>query len=690
MFEFHRLKTVQSLNKAGNIFHGARTVERDHGDDVLKSRRLHLDQRAPHAGAFHLKDAADFAAGEEGKGVFGGFALIGDVVEAVFDAVALLDEAGGLAHHREGAEAEEVNLEEADGFEDGEFVLGDGAGDAGFGAAHERGVMLQLAVGDDDGGGMDAGVAGDAFELHGRFEQFLDPLFLAVEFEQLLAVEFVALGEAVLDGDGFAGDAGDELGDAVDQGEIDALGAADIAHGGLGFHAVEGGDLGDLAFAELFNGVADHLFALVVGVIEVKVRHGDAAGVEEALEDEVIFEGVDAGDADAVGDERAGARTAHIPPDVAAAGKVAEVGDDQVVDVEAHLVDGFQLALFAFLDIGVAGALGIEALDAQLGQVAEVGFIGKPLWDGQVGQVIGGVFEVHFAHFGDAQSVVEGAGRQVDEGAEGVFHLGAALEEVGAVAHAHAVLLADLDAGLDAEEDVMRAAVLLAHIVHVVGGDQLQAELLGPGDQGLVDGDQVGDRVFLQLDKEIVAAEDIDIPAEALIGFFFSALVEQLRDLGAEAAGGADNPFGVRGQKFVVHARAIIVAAKLGVGCDLEHVAIAHHVFGEQEQVVVFLIQLGVAAAHGATVDGLIGFDADEGADALFFAGAVEFNGAMHDAMIGQSQGGLAEAFCFFDEVFDASKTIEEGVLGMDVEVDKVVGHGGKSAPRRCAQLCIM
>ena len=150
----------------------------------------------------------------------------------------------------------------------------------------------------------------------------------------------------------------------------------------------------------------------------------------------------------------------------------------------------------------------------------------------------------------------------------------------------------DRRAGLHAEQHVVRAAVLLAHIVHVVGDDQLQPELLGPGHQRLVDRDQFGDDVLLQLDKEVLVAKDVDVPAQALVGFLLFALVEQLRHLGAQAAGGADQPFGVRGQKVVVDARLVVVAVQLGVRGDLEQVAIAGHVLGQQQQVVVLLVEL--------------------------------------------------------------------------------------------------
>ena len=65
----------------------------------------------------------------------------------------------------------------------------------------------------------------------------------------------------------------------------------------------------------------------------------------------------------------------------------------------------------------------------------------------------------------------------------------------------------------------MWRAVFLAHIVDVVGGDQLNAKFVGPGHQGFVDLDKFGDVMFLQFNEEVLFAKDIDIPAEALVGF---------------------------------------------------------------------------------------------------------------------------------------------------------------------------
>ena len=90
-------------------------------------------------------------------------------------------------------------------------------------------------------------------------------------------------------------------------------------------HPPKSDNLGDLIFTIRIDGVLDQLLALVVGKVQIEVGHGDTPWVEEALKDQVVFEWVDAGDAGAIGDQRPGARTAHVLPDIFSARKIAQV-----------------------------------------------------------------------------------------------------------------------------------------------------------------------------------------------------------------------------------------------------------------------------------------------------------------------------------------------------------------------------
>ena len=144
---------------------------------------------------------------------------------------------------------------------------------------------------------------------------------------------------------------GDQLGDAVDVAVGHAEHAADVADRGARLQLAEGDDLRDappvVALAVVLLGdVADHLVAPRHAEVDVDVGHRDPLGVQEALEDDVVLDRIDAGDAEAVGDQAAGrGAAARADRDAVAPRVVDEVGDDQEVAGEAHRVDHAELVL---------------------------------------------------------------------------------------------------------------------------------------------------------------------------------------------------------------------------------------------------------------------------------------------------------------------------------------------------------
>ncbi len=660
---FYRFIPVHAADENRNIVDRPRPIQRNGGDDVLEHGGAHLGEDPAHALGLDLEDAADFAAGEEVEGPASRFAFEGHVVQLVFDAVALPDQPPGLPHDREGAEAQKVDLEQADGLQNGELVLGDGLGDGGLAAPHEGGVVGEFPVRHDDRGGVDARVPGHPLQLHGGLQQFLDPFFLLEQVDQLGAVELVALGQHILDGDGLAGDAGDQLGDAVHLVQGDVLDPAHVSDGGPGLHAPKGDDLGHLVRAVLFDGIADQLLPLIVRVVQVEVGHGDPTRVEEALEDQVVLQGVQSGDADAIGHDGACARSTHVPPDVAAAGKVAQVGHDQEVDGKAHLVDDAQLLLHAGLHLLVHGPLAVALGQPLHGQVAQIGGIGVALGDGHVGQVILFVLQIHLAHLGDAQGVVVGAGRQVDEGAEGLLKLFAALHKVAGIAEPHTLFVGEVGAGLDAEQHVVGAAVFLFDVMNIVGDHHLQAKLVGPGYQDLVHPHQFGDIVFLDLDEKILFAKEIHIPAQAVVGLFFLALFQKLGHLRAQTASGGDQSLGVLFQKIVVDTGFVIEAVGVAVGRNLEQVAIAGHVAGQHQEMVVLLVELAVPAAHGPPPHGLIRLQTDDGLDLRLLGRPEELHRAVHGPVIRDGQGRMAQPLGLGHQILDPAQAVKQGIF---------------------------
>ena len=101
---------------------------------------------------------------------------------------------------------------------------------------------------------------------------------------------------------------GHGLRDPVDLAVAHAQHAADVADRRPGEHRAEGDDLGDVVLAVLAADVVDDLVPALVLEVDVDVGHRHAVGVEEALERQAVVDGVDRGDAERVGHDRARAR----------------------------------------------------------------------------------------------------------------------------------------------------------------------------------------------------------------------------------------------------------------------------------------------------------------------------------------------------------------------------------------------
>ena len=96
------------------------------------------------------------------------------------------------------------------------------------------------------------------------------------------------------------------LGDAVTEGVGIAQYPCRVAHRGPGLDRREGHDLGHVVPAVALGGVADHLRPVAGVEVHVDVGHLLAPRVQEPLEEQVIANGIEVDDAQAVGHAAAG------------------------------------------------------------------------------------------------------------------------------------------------------------------------------------------------------------------------------------------------------------------------------------------------------------------------------------------------------------------------------------------------
>ena len=115
------------------------------------------------------------------------------------------------------------------------------------------------------------------------------------------------------------------------------------------------------------DNVVDDLRASVLAEIDIKIGHTDTLRIEKALKQQIVFDGIDARDADAISAQRAGARaSAGTYGDIFAFGILYEIIDDQEVIDKSHLFDNGQLIIESLYQalIGILSVMAIQSVIA--------------------------------------------------------------------------------------------------------------------------------------------------------------------------------------------------------------------------------------------------------------------------------------------------------------------------------------
>jgi hypothetical protein len=230
--------------------------------------------------------------------------------------------------------------------------------------------------------------------------------------------------------------------------------------------------------------------------------------------------------------------------------------------------------------------------------------------------------------------------------------------------------------------------VLAVDVVAVVGGQQRRPDAAGDLEQlgvGLV---LLGDAVVLDLDEEVVLAEDVLEAGRLGDGVLHVSPHQRLQDVAAQAAGGGDEPGGVLGQGLPVDPGLVVVALHEGPAGQLDEVLVALVGLRQQQQVVVELLAtVGVAArvvdptpAGRALVPGVVGhvgLGADDRRDPLLPALLVEVQDPVHVAVVGDPERRLPVGRRGPDDVADPGGAVQHGVLGVHVEVGETASTHG-------------
>src|SRR5262249_56010227 len=141
----------------------------------------------------------------------------------------------------------------------------------------------------------------------------------------------------------------------------------------------EGDELGEGVGPVALLHIGDDLIAPVLAKIDIEIRHRNALGIEKALEQKSKANGVEIGDGERIGNERACAgATPRSDRNAARFRPLDEIGNDEEIAGIVHPFDDLKLEIqsFAILFESVAGreAVDIDApFEPDLGALAQFG-----------------------------------------------------------------------------------------------------------------------------------------------------------------------------------------------------------------------------------------------------------------------------------------------------------------------------
>ncbi len=667
------LAVDEIVHHAGTQRAGA--VQGHQRDDVLEAVALEAPLQILRRARFRLEHGGGVAVGEElvHRRVVQGQVLQPEVRPL---RVERAHERHRLGQDGEGAQAEEVELHQADLLD---VVLVELAHRGlGAGGGIERAEVGELARRDEHAPRVHAHVAGEALQLLGQGQQLADFLFLLGPGVDLrLFLPRLGKRDAQL--------VGDELGELVHEVEAQIEHPAHVADHRLGGHGAEGGDLRDGVAAVVALHVIDDPVAPVLAEVHVEVGHGHPLGVEEALEQQVIAQRVQVGDAQAVGHQGAGARAAPgAHRHAVVLGPVDEVGDDEEVARKAHLQDGLDLELQARRVLRallpalrrIGKELDEALLQALRRLVRQERVEGDAFRGGEQGQLVLAQLDGEAAAPGDLHRVFQRL-RQVGE--EGLhLRLGFEIlllgEGLGAAGIGQDIALGD------AHPRLVGLEVLAVQELHRVGGHHRQVELRRQPHAGGDEGLRLGLAVALQFQVEAAGEERRPLPRR-LFGRGPVARQQGLAHVAAGRAGQGDEAAVVAfGQGRAGYFRpAAVAGAEIGPGEELAQAQVARRVLRQEEQPGTAILPGGGRSRARRRDPGVA---ADDGLEALAAGRAVELDHAEQVGQIGQGQRRHAVGHRPGHGLVQADHAVGDGVFAVQAQMDESGGsHAGILLP---------
>ena len=437
--------------------------------------------------------------------------------------------------------------------------------------------------------------------------------------------------------------------------------AAHVLYGVFRLHPAEGDNLSNSRLGVFFNNVIDDLAPPVHAEVYVEVGHAHSFGVEKPLENQTVAQRLHLGYAYGVSDNAACAAAATGTYGYAVlVGVVYEIPDYEIILHKSHFGHHLKLVVGSLADFGsyflVASfqSLFHKVFQKLVRRHAVVGLVRRQqrlFLDGYV------------AFFRNFESVFQ----RLRHKGKLLRHFVVILEIKLRALEAHAAGVVVKLSRLHAKQYVLHFRVGLLEIMHVVGGDKLHAELLGDFYQLGHDVNFVRNAVILNF-YVIIVLEKLLVLGYELSRLLPHAVAQQARQLSRNARGQTDKPLAVLAQSLEIYAGLVIITVHKAYGIELDQIFVAYVVFGNQNQMVEFALDV---SAFDRQVVHHIKFAADDGLYALFLCQTIKMIRAVHISVIGDGNGGHVFFLAGVEQRVYTRRAVQKTVFCMQMKMNK-------------------
>ena len=340
----------------------------------------------------------------------------------------------------------------------------------------------------------------------------------------------------------------------------------------------EGHNLNHPVFSVFAHDIIDNLLSALKAEVDINIRHRHPLRIQETLKEQLVTDGIDIGDPQAVGHNTACCGTASRPHhNIMGFCKMDKIPYDQEIVHVSHGLNNTQLVFQPLFQRSViVRIMLIKTVKAELSQIFPRGI---PLRHVELGQLCDAEFNIHIAALRYFMGIIQGIGGVW----ENFPHLFLRLQIKLAPLIPHPVLIRHLLACLDAEQDIMGLDVFFINIMAVVGRRKRDAQLLAHAQQPLVYRLLRRYSVVLKLQEKIALSENFLIAEGRFAGLLIHPSGEITLHLASQAGAQGDDSLTVLPEHFKIHPRLIIKAFDKPFGYNLHQVLVSHIIFRQQD-----------------------------------------------------------------------------------------------------------